>query len=359
MNKIRVLMIGPARTVKGGMTTVVNNYFNYGLSNKVKLEYIETINDGNKISKFFKEIIGIIKYKKQINNYDIVHIHMASRRSTFRKCKYIKIAKKKDKRIIVHIHGGGFRDFYENECNQNKKNKIRKYLNSADKIIVLSKEWKEFFRKIVNIEKITIIENGTPIQNDFNKDIDNKKILYLGRINREKGIYVLLDAATILIEKFPNINIRIGGDGEIKKIEEYIIKRNLSNNVTLLGWLDETNKEKELKESTYFILPSYYEGMPMSLIEAMAHKCISIATNVGGVPEVIKNKENGFIITPGNKQHIVKTFELCFENRKIRHKISENARVTISKKFNIENNINKTFNIYKNMMNVNKPFIDE
>ena len=84
---INVLMIGPARTVKGGMTTVVDNYFNYGLDKKVNLKYIETINDSNKVSKLFKEIKGMNEFKKYINQYDVVHIHMASRRSTFRKIR--------------------------------------------------------------------------------------------------------------------------------------------------------------------------------------------------------------------------------------------------------------------------------
>ena len=104
----KVLMIGPARDVKGGMTTVVDNYYKVGLDKKVELKYIESCNDKNIIFKFFKEIKGIVEYRINIKKYDIVHIHMASRRSTFRKIKYIKVAKKFHKKVIVHIHGGGY-----------------------------------------------------------------------------------------------------------------------------------------------------------------------------------------------------------------------------------------------------------
>lgn len=86
-------MLGPARDVKGGMTSVIDNYFEYGLDKKVDLKYIETVNDKNKFSKLLKEIKGKCEFLHEIPKSDIVHIHMASRRSTFRKIKYIKIIK--------------------------------------------------------------------------------------------------------------------------------------------------------------------------------------------------------------------------------------------------------------------------
>ena len=94
MEKLKVLMIGPARSVKGGMTSVVDNYFKYGLDKEVDLKYIETVNDKNKVLKLSKIIKGYIEYISNIKKYDVIHIHMASRRSTFRKGKYIRIAKR-------------------------------------------------------------------------------------------------------------------------------------------------------------------------------------------------------------------------------------------------------------------------
>ena len=114
---MKILMLGPARTVKGGMTSVVDNYFNYGLNQKVDLKYIETINDKNKFLKALKEIKGKIEFLTNVKKYDIIHIHMASRRSTFRKGKYVRIAKKFNKKVILHIHGAEYKIFF-NECNE-------------------------------------------------------------------------------------------------------------------------------------------------------------------------------------------------------------------------------------------------
>ena len=354
MEKLNVLMIGPARNVKGGMTTVVNNYFEYGLKEKVNLKYIETINDNNKISKFFKEIKGLIEFKKYINNYEIIHIHMASRRSTFRKGKYIKIAKEKEKKVIIHMHGGGFKDFYEKECNSIKKKKVKKILNSADEMIVLSDEWKEYFQNIVPKERITVIHNGTKIPSDFNKNLNNKSILFLGRLNAEKGIYDLLEVIKKIKKEYSDVLLSICGVGEDIKIANYIKNYDLTKNVKILGWIDGKEKERQLKDNTYFILPSYYEALPMSLIEAMAYKCISIATNVGGIPRIIDNGTNGIMVNPGDIDNITNSLIELMENEKKREKISSEARKKIIKSFSIDESINKTFMLYKKITNRNK-----
>ena len=152
-------MVGPARSVKGGMTTVVDNYYDYGLDKIVELKYIESCNDSNKISKFFKEIKGLNEFKKELDNFDVVHIHMASRRSTFRKGKYVRLAIAKGKKVIIHIHGAEYKLFFD-ECNEKQKEYVKETLALADKIIVLSEEWKDYFKNLVDEDKIIVIYNS-------------------------------------------------------------------------------------------------------------------------------------------------------------------------------------------------------
>lgn len=346
MNQKNVLMIGPARSVKGGMTTVVDNYYNYGLNKKVNLKYIETVNDSNNISKFLKELKGIIEFRKYINDYDIVHIHMASRRSTFRKGKYVRIAKNKGKRVILHIHGAEYKVFYD-ECNKKQKEYVRNTLNLADKIIVLSEEWENYFRNLVKKEKICVIYNSIVIPKDFVKNLDTKKILFLGRIGKRKGIYDLLDVIERLIKKYPDIKLYVGGDGEINKIKLITEEKKLQDNVIYVGWVSKREKEELLTDCSYFVLPSYNEGMPMSVLEGMAYRNITISTNVGGIPKIIQDKENGMIIHPGDKESLYNNFDRLFEDKELRKKLSANGRKTIEDKFNIEKVINQLIELYK------------
>ena len=341
-------MIGPSRDTKGGMTTVVNNYFEYGLENHVELKYIESINDKNLINKFLKEKKGFIEYLFNVKKYDIVHIHMASRRSTFRKIKYIKIAKKYNKKVILHIHGGGFKKFYDEECNLKKQKYIKKYLNYCDKVIVLSEEWKKYFEKLFAKEKITIVYNGVNIPKDYNKDINNKKILFLGRLVKEKGIYELIESIKDLTKEYKDIQLYIGGDGDLEKLKELVKEQKLENNIIFLGWIDTKTKEKYLKGCSFFILPSYFEAMPVSLLEAMAYKSIVIATNVGGIPQIITNNTNGILIKEKNNTAISNSIRILLNDSSRRKEFSENARKTIEKNFDILKTISEIVNIYNN-----------
>ena len=345
MKKKRILMVGPARKVKGGMSSVVNNYFESDFFNDIDLKYIETTNDKKLVFKVAKMISGLMTYLFNINKYDIVHIHMASRVSTFRKGIYLNIAKKLNKKVILHIHGGEYKLFVE-ECNDRKKNKVIKILNSADKIIVLSEEWKEFFSKIIDSSKIEIIYNSIEIPKDFSKKLDSNKILFLGKTLKNKGIYELINVLERLIKTNKDVQLYIAGDGENKKIEKIIQEKNIEKYVHILGWIDGEEKEKYLKECSIFVLPSYNEAMPMSLIEAMAYKNIPIATNVGGIPKVVQNGFSGIIIEPKNEEQLYEALEKCLNSIELREKISNNARLDIVKKFGNNDNLAKVLRLY-------------
>lgn len=346
-SKLNVLMIGPARTVKGGITTVVNSYFEAGLDKKVNLKYIETTNDKNIILKVLKMIKGYLEFLLNIDKYDIVHIHTASRRSFWRKRLYINKCYKKNKRIVVHVHGGAFKDFYE-ESNNNSKRRIVETLNKANKIIVLSNEWKKFFEDIVEEDKIEVIYNSVEVPDDFKKDFGKKRILFLGRFDEKKGIFDLLDVMTEITKIDSNVKLYIGSNERKEKVNKIINEYNLNNNVEYLGWIDEKLKKEVLKEATIFVLPSYYEGMPMSVLEAMAYKNIVISTNVGGIPEIIENGYNGFLIEPGDKKELFNKIEKNINGNEL-EKISNNARNTIDERFNLEKKIKDLIDIYKSL----------
>ncbi len=349
MKKLNILMIGPARDVKGGMTSVIDGYYDCGLEKKIELKYVETVNDKNILCKICKVIKGYTEFKKYISECDIVHVHMASRLSTFRKCFYVRKAKKYNKKVIIHIHGAEFKVFYENECSCKKRKYIKDTLYMADKIIVLSEKWKNYFSKLIDRSKIEVLYNGIKIPSDFEKNLDTQKALFLGRLGKRKGIYDLIDVSKDIIKKYPKFHLYIGGDGEVENIKAIIKKQKLNKNIHYIGWIKNKEKERYLKECSIYILPSYNEGMPMSLIEGMSYKNVSISTNVGGIPEVIENEENGLLIEPGNKEELYNAIDRILANEKLRIKLSKNARKATEEKFNIEKNIKKLLSLYEKL----------
>lgn len=283
---------------KGGIAQVMYNYKEFIFED---FKFICNSGDGCKIYKIYKFIAGLfqlIYYLFSDRKIKIVHIHTASYNSFYRSSYYIKVAKFFNKKVILHIHGGGFKEFHKT----NPK-KISSILNLCDRIITLSKSWKTFFERITNNIQIDIVENLVSPPNLEKCKINNKvHLLFLGLICNDKGIFDLIEVIHQNENFLKNkMILHIGGNGDIKKLETLINKYQLNDWVIYEGWVSGDNKNKLLQKSDIFILPSYIEGLPMSIIEAMTYGKPIISTNVGGIPELIENGINGILFNPGDK----------------------------------------------------------
>ena len=340
MNK-RVLIIGPSPLKsKGGMATVIQEMLESEiLNNDFDLEMHESYRDGNIFYRLIFSIYSFIKFLFIYKKYDIFHIHMASYGSTFRKGLYINILKNKGKKTILHIHGAEYLIFY-NKLPENKKLKVKRIWESADKIIVLSEQWKKDFFKIFNLENIVVINNGINIKklklaNSIIEDSRNN-FLFLGRLGKRKGAYDLIEAMENIIKKFPKIKLYMAGDGEVEEIKKLIQDKNLRENIVVVGWADFNKKIDLLNKVATVVLPSYNEGLPMTILEGMAVGKVIISTNVGGIPEVVINDENGLVIEPGDVSSLLKAMERVLIDVEFIKKCSKNNVKKIEEKFSME-----------------------
>ena len=346
---MKILMIGAGRDVQGGVATVVNQYYEGGLDCQVDLRYLASMKDGTRIKKLAVAIIAYLKFCALIRRFDIVHVHMSSRASFYRKSRFIMKAKKEHKKIIIHMHGSEFDVFYDRECNDNQKEYVKYIFGMADAVIALSEHWREYLSKITDRSRIVVIYNALTLPKFERRDYSDKNILFLGQLGKRKGVYDLLEAIPLIIRENPEAHFYFGGDGEIDKCRQICKERNLEKYVTFCGWITGEQKEGYLKKCSTFILPSYHEGMPMSLLEAMSYGDVVISTNVGGIPRVIDNKVNGYIVTPGAVAEIAKCVleALTVENRE---SIGLTAYQTIERNFNIKNNIKNLIELYSSLI---------
>lgn len=335
---MKVLVVGPSTTKsKGGMATVISNISNSKeLNKKYNIDIFPSYIDGNILIRILYSIISYLKYLIVLNSADIVHIHMASRGSTWRKWYYIKSAKRRGKRVLLHIHGAGYKEFYEKGCTAEKKNKICNLLDIVDEVIVLSEEWKEFFAKLCDNDKINVLYNAVPIPKFRRKKYNDHNILFLGRLGQRKGIYDLLEAIPKVLEKIPDAKFFIGGDGDIEICQKICNDKGIENSVSILGWISAVEREKYFKLCSTYILPSYNEGMPMSVLEAMSWECSVVTTPVGGIPQVINNKKNGILVNPGNVKEISNTLIDIITAYNKKEYLSKKAKKTIEMKFSID-----------------------
>lgn len=236
----------------------------------------------------------------------VLHSHTAAGYDFWRTASFVNLAKLFRKKVIIHLHASMFNDFYRSST-QNRQTEILATLNKADCLIVLSESWREWFTRIgVNADKIIILHNITdyPVKMDVEKDDTKLKLLFLGEIGQRKGVFDMLKAVSEHRDILKNkIQIKIGGNKQEEKLRKTITDSRLSEFVTFEGFVSGQNKIALLNWADVYILPSFNEGLPISILEAMSYGMPIISTAVGGIPEVV-NEENGTLVTPGNSEEI-------------------------------------------------------
>ena len=349
---MKVLMVGVHKSTKGGMWTVVDNYLkDENFMKKYNIKYIPTAVSGNAIKRIIYSQYGIIKtfLYTIFNNYDILHVHMSERMSVFRKGIIMKISKIRNAKVIIHMHGAEFEEWYKTlPCN--KKEKVKKILNSSNKIIILGEYWRDFISSLLNDKKkVEVIYNSVKCPSENLYNINTKNLLFLGAIGKRKGIYDLLETMKIVKSGGLKTKLLLYGPDVTGGINDLIIKENLSDYIEYRGWLSEEDKSKIFTEEIALnVLPSYNEGLPMTILETMSYGIPNISTNIAAIPEVL-NSNNGYINEAGDYEEIAKNIIEFLNDEKRRRQLSVNSYETIIKNFSIEKHIKKMSKIYEEL----------
>jgi glycosyltransferase involved in cell wall biosynthesis len=356
MKKINVLMVGPDRGVHGGISAVVNELYAAGLDSKVNLKYIGTMKEGSKLKKLFVAAFAYVRFLKEIGRCDVVHIHFSSDSSFLRKSVFIKTAHRLGKHILLHQHGGDFKTFYGKQLDEKGKRNVRRTLAMGDRMLVLTKGWKDFFSKLLDEEKIEVFPNGVLTGKPSGQSESNEgsvffgkkeynKILFLGRICKDKGIDELLEALSSIHKYRPDVHLYIGG---IYEDSSYKSKVDACRDyVTYLGWIRGEEKEKYLRKSGILVLPSYYEGFPVSIIEAMLRENVVIASEVGGIPDIIDQDKNGILIPAKDAKALENAIYRVLEDNRFAQELGENGRKTVLEKYSVERNVDRLVDLYR------------
>lgn len=354
-----VLITSPSINVEQNIGGISNNT-KLLIENNQQVEYIHFVRGKKDFKKrsfswlmrqpvFLYRFVYTLVINKRLK---IVHINMPmSRLSIIRDTLLILISSCLSKKVITHFRGG--------EYTQNENIPLLlKWLMSlslllSDRIITLGTKEKMFFidyykikfNKIVSIPNAVRIPNPPPVKPQSTKII----ILFLGRIDKNKGLKEIVDTLNILKESI-DFKFYIAGDGADKKDFLKECKSRIPDKYEYLGVLSGKEKELVLAKSHIFLLPSYFEGLPCSLLEAMAYKLVPIVTPVGSIPEIVENNKNGFLVPVNNHQAIYRCIIELYKNLDLMQELSNNAYNTIKSQYSLDEYILKINSIYSDLL---------
>jgi glycosyltransferase involved in cell wall biosynthesis len=348
-----ILYIAPDISVKGGISTVINGFLSTHLSQKYNIILVASHVDGSKLRKLLQGIAGLLTtaYCLTFRQIDIVHIHGGDITSVMRKYFYFRLVKHFKCKVVYHFHGASFLVQYSH-ASSSWQRRIKSLLEKSDIVICLSDSWKKSILQIAPESNVLVVYNSTHLPALADKTQEKREtvnIVFLGLIGERKGIFDLIEVVSRLIKDGCNIHLTVGGNGDISRLHKEIELKGLKNHVTYVGWIMGDAKDKLLRNTDIFVLPSYGEGMPMTILEAMSYAIPIVSTLVGGIPELIINGTTGYMIQPGDVNNLyARILDLVTDADK-RRTFGQRGRAIIEAKHNLSINISQIDEIYNTL----------
>jgi glycosyltransferase involved in cell wall biosynthesis len=321
-------MLGTSLDTRGGISSVVRVYEQYGLFQRFGVRYIATHCDGSWAKKISCAIGAMAAYLPALlRRPALVHVHVASRASFWRKSPFFLLAFLFRVPAVLHLHGAEFARFYGEECGPTRKGFVRYVFDRCAKVVVLSAAWKAWALGMCANRNVLAIYNPVVLGKVTPRAARNPgTILFLGRLGQRKGSYDLLEAAARIAARRPEMRLLLGGDGELEQVRMRANDLGIADQVDLLGWVRGKDKEKLLAKAMVYVLPSYNEGLPVSVLEAMAAGLPIVTTPVGGIPEAVTDGIEGFLVTPGDVDALAHRLDQILGDAQLAQSMGEAAR---------------------------------
>ncbi|HSF44400.1 MAG TPA: glycosyltransferase family 4 protein, partial [Chitinophagaceae bacterium] len=275
--KGKVLVIAPGRKTRGGITAVVNLYTRHPFWNSWRCYWVETHIDTNIWLKLWYFITALGKYLFILHSYSIIHIHFSEPVSAIRKMFFMVPALVARRKTILHFHS-----FSPDTTITSRYRPLYRWMfEHADSIVVLSESWK---REVAGISKkqlpISVIYNPATIREVPGAERE-AYILFAGTLNSRKGYSDLIRAFSMVAGRHPHWKLVLAGNGETREADVLARSLLVRDRVMLPGWVTGSDKEMLFRKAGIFCLPSYAEGFPMAVIDAMSHYIPVVSTPAG------------------------------------------------------------------------------
>lgn len=353
---MKVLMVGNHESVHGGITSVINQIRAHTWSEgKIDICFLPTYKGGNNAQKIIYFLGAVREYKRILkqNTPDLIYMHMSHHGSFDRASVLQRLAEKHKIPTVVHLHGSEFEKYY-NECSSKKKIEISGFFEKCGAVIVLGNRWERYIHSIAPKANIHILNNSVSIpEAPVEQKQGEVNVLFLGVLFQRKGVADLLQAVKKLADSkvLEGIHVRfqIGGTGpEEERLKDYVADNHLQEYVNFLGWIDGKKKIETLKNSQVFILPSYNEGLPIAILEAISFGIPVIATNVGSIAEAVLDGENGFLVAPGDIDGYVNALQKLITDYSLRVTMAKKSRELAKQDYDEKKYFVKLMEVFRN-----------
>ncbi len=365
-----VLVVGPVPPPYGGIASVLEDIVTTDLSK----EYLFEVFDRSAV--FPPDAEGLIGKnvfrakrflrffsKVRSGEYHFVHIH-SSDPVFLGTTIFMLLSRLAGVKILLHVHGTDWSSFYS-EAAPFKKLYTRIGLELPAKMVVLYQLWVDKVKELRPRADVRILRNFVHAQDppdsseieearqSLGLTKENFVVLTVGSVGKNKGSFEILKAVPKVISQDSSVRfVLLGGEerpGNMAQLKSIVNDQKLGPWVQLTGEMEREKVPSFLGFADIFLLPSFWEGMPVTIIEAMRSELPIISTPVAGIPDMIENRVSGLLINPGSPDEIAETVLWLKRDKELREKLAAGAKARFEEKFEFSRGIEEIRAIYQSM----------
>ncbi len=367
---LRVLISGHLPPPMGGIAAYFEAVTGSSLREKADLCFVQSssqirsFSDAGKanLAKVISAIADCGRFAKAVFSFHphVAHIATAFGLSFLKHSLCVVIARIAGVRVLLHPHCS-FSMVYSSRPNWWKWI-FRRVIGLTNGVLALSSEWLEVAKVCPNC-KVFILHNAIDLKPYQQIAVarmaeTNGKlfpdILYLGHLGKAKGTYLLIEAAKVMRASGLDFRVHLVGEeltlGELQSLRKSVIESGVEGCITIHPPAYGQDKLDQFKKADIFIYPSYHEGTPIAAIEAMACGLPIVATRVGGLPDLVNDGSNGFLVPPGDANQLAMALSYLIEHKNLRKSMQQTSFRLASERYDIEDHIMNLIQIYKSVL---------
>ena len=331
----RIAHVGPAPDRPGGIAAVMRGMLESPLGERYSLDLIVTYTTRDRLRRVtvFAGALWRLARWCRGDGERLVHIHTAVRGSIYRKAVCVAVARLAGRPVLLQLHAGaGDIDAFAARLGPLRRALLGWALRAADAVVSVSAPGARRIEESFGARDVVVIPNAAPPVREPSAasakrgtgDGSGCQVLYMGGfVNPAKGGAVLVDALPGLLDACPGVSFVLAGTGEPPPALVELARQRPE--VSWAGWLDADAKAELLSRCDVFAMPSLSEGMPIALLEAMAYGCAIVASDVGGIPDVVADGTQAILVPPADPPALTAAIAHAVADAELRERLGRAA----------------------------------
>jgi len=355
-----VLLLGPARAAPSGVATHLNQLFGCALAERFQLSQFQvgsegrTETRGGAVLRLLFSPLALMVHLVRLRPR-IVHINTSlDFKGYWRDLAYLGVSKGLGRRVVYQIHGGALpEEFFPRSALL--RTLLRRVLMGADVVVLLAEREMSAYRsfapraRLVRIANCVRVDEGEPVGHAGSAP--TLSVAYLGRLTASKGILETIEAVGILRDRGTEVRLTIAGSGEAADlIRRSVAARNLQDQVQLVGELFGEAKRQLWQRTDVLALPSYHEGLPYALLEAMAAGVVPVASPVGAIPDVMQDRVHGLSVPARDPHSVARALGELAADRELLRRLARAARERIASGYSLTQLAEQFTQLYESLL---------